>query len=287
MIDLAGAVRFVQLHGRLLDRRRLALLTGNGPAAAVESAVNSYANHDGGFAGLIEPDVRTISSQPIGVLTALETLHEAGRPAPLRALDWLRSISNPDGGVPFHLRATDQAPEAPWMAASESSSLHMTAALAAVATRLDAKHPWLADATAYCLCEIDAADSLSAYEMRYALGLLEAVDDVDRLHRLGSWLPPSGRLAVEGGTPGETLSPLVLSPDPAGLVRGLLPEEAIEVALEDLERGQHEDGGWDFDWLAWSPVVAFEWRARVTVEALHTLSRHGRALDLGQAPSHE
>lgn len=70
MIDLYAARRFVQLHGRLLDRRRLAHLLDGEPSAPVAAAVAAYANPDGGYAGLIDPDVRTLSSQPIAVLTA-------------------------------------------------------------------------------------------------------------------------------------------------------------------------------------------------------------------------
>lgn len=112
MIDLAAARRFVQLAGRLLDRRRLAHLLDGEPGEPVAAAVAAYANPDGGYAGLLEPDVRTLGSQPIAVLAAFDVLHEIGASAPTAALAWLVTVSNDDGGLPFHLTARDGAPQA-------------------------------------------------------------------------------------------------------------------------------------------------------------------------------
>lgn len=97
------------------------------------AAVAAYANPDGGYAGLLEPDVRTLSSQPVAVLTAFDVLAEVGAAVPAAATGWLVSITNDDGGIPFHLPADDGAPQAPWMQPSAESSLHMTAAVTAAA----------------------------------------------------------------------------------------------------------------------------------------------------------
>jgi hypothetical protein len=214
--DLAAARRFVQLHGRLLDRRRLAHLLDEAPPALVETAVAAYANPDGGYAGLLEPDVRTLASQPIAALTALDVLHETAAAPPGAVFDWLTSISNGDGGIPFHLPAHDAAPQAPWMQPSPHSSLHMTAAVAAAALRVGAAGPWVEAASQYCRATLGTAPRLTAYETKYALDFLDATADTARLQALGQALPRDGRLAVEGGTEGETLSLLVLSPFPAG-----------------------------------------------------------------------
>ena len=253
MIDTDAARRFVQLHGRLLDRRRLDRVLDGAPAASVVAAVMAYANPDGGFAGVIEPDSRTTSSQPIGALTALELLHEAGAEAPPAAFEWLESVALADGGIPFSLPSADGAPHAPWMAPSEGSSFHMTAAVAAAALRLGAEHAWVERASAFCSRHLAAGSELSAYETRYALEFLDAAGDREGHERLGARLPPDGRLPVRGGVEGETIA--VFGPSRA-----------------ELEQGQREDGGWDFDWLAWSPVAAFEWRARLTVDALVALA---------------
>ena len=52
--------------------------------------------------------------------------------------------------------------------------------------------------------------------------------------------------------------------------------DQIDADLDRLEQGQQEDGGWTFDWLAWSPGQAVEWRGGVTFRALATLAAHGR-----------
>jgi hypothetical protein len=276
VIDLAAARRFVQLSGRLLDRRRLAHLLDAGPRDAVAAAVAAYANPDGGYAGLLEPDVRTLACQPIAALTAFDVLHEIGAPAPAAALEWLAGISNDDGGIPFHLPAADGAPQAPWMQPHPASSLHMTAAVSAAALRLGATDPWVQAASAYCRTAINTAGHLSAYETMYALGFLEASGDTAGLEKLSRLLPRDGRLAVEGGTGAETLKLFDLSPRPDGDLRHLFDESAVAAEVDRLEAEQRPDGGWDFDWQAWAPTVASEWRARLTVDALTTLHAHGR-----------
>jgi hypothetical protein len=39
---------------------------------------------------------------------------------------------------------------------------------------------------------------------------------------------------------------------------------------------QREDGGWTFNWPAWSPLAELEWRGSVTVDALRVLRANGR-----------
>jgi hypothetical protein len=54
-------------------------------------------------------------------------------------------------------------------------------------------------------------------------------------------------------------------------------EAQIEADLDALQNGQQDDGGWTFDWLAWSPGQSVEWRGIVTLRALATLRAHGRS----------
>jgi hypothetical protein len=276
VIDLAAAHRFIQLSGRLLDRRRLAHLIDAGPGNAVAAAVAAYVNPDGGYAGLIEPDVRTLSSQPIAALTAFDVLGEIGSPAPAAALEWLSAISNDDGGIPFHLPAVDGAPQAPWMQPGPASSLHMTAAVTGAALRLGATGPWIKAASDYCRTAISTGGHLSAYETKYALSFLEASGDSAGLEALGRPLPRDGKLAVEGGSEAEALRLLDLAPRPDGALRRLFDDRAVAAELDRLETGQRPDGGWDFDWQAWSPNVATERRGGLTVDALATLQIHAR-----------
>jgi hypothetical protein len=286
MIDLPAARTFVAAHGRLLDRSRFAMLADGEPAEPVIRSLAAYANDDGGFGRALEPDVRATGSQPIAVLAAFDVLHEAGagdHPLALAALDWLVTVTNPDGGVPFLLPDADSAPHAPFLVpdATGSSSFHMTSAVTAAALRLsDAAraHPWVAAATAFCWAHMPGEGAF-AFELKYALEFLDAVPDAERataaLEALRPLIPPDRGLPVRGGVPGEELGLEVLTPSP-GRSRALFDAAAVERALDAHAAAQHEDGGWDFDWLRWNPAVAWEWRGRLTVDALALLVANDR-----------
>jgi hypothetical protein len=92
-------------------------------------------------------------------------------------------------------------------------------------------------------------------------------------------LPPAPTpppIAPVGGVEGEALRPLDLSPRPDSRSRGLLSEDQIEAHLDAVESEQQQDGGWMFDWLAWSPAQTVDWRGNVTLRALIWLRDNGR-----------
>jgi hypothetical protein len=43
---------------------------------------------------------------------------------------------------------------------------------------------------------------------------------------------------------------------------------ALDAGLDRLAAGQAADGGWTFDWPAWSPAAEADWRGSITVDAL-------------------
>jgi hypothetical protein len=85
-----------------------------------------------------------------------------------------------------------------------------------------------------------------------------------------------GALAPVGGAEGEALRPLDLSPRPDSRTRALFDRAQLDAHLGDVEDGQQEDGGWTFDWLAWSPAQTAAWRGTVTIRALTWLRDNGR-----------
>jgi hypothetical protein len=283
MVDLDAAGRFIDEHGRLIDRRRFAALFRAAPAGLVADALRAYVNPDGGI-GALEPDLRTASSQPIPVLYAFDILHEHGlRDDALTtgALDWLATIAAPDGGIPFVLATAGDAACSPWFELDDDppSSLHMTSAVAGAALRLGLEHPFLDGATRFCWDRLPDVDLGAGYEVRYVLDFLDAVPDRDRaraaLEDLRRHIPATG-MPVRGGAEGEVKSPLDLAPWPGHAARALFDDAVVEQDLDTLEGAQREDGGWTFAWPALNDTVLWEWRGGVTVQALRTLRDYGR-----------
>ncbi len=72
------------------------------------------------------------------------------------------------------------------------------------------------------------------------------------------------------------LRPLDLSPRPGSRSRDLVTEAQIRAHLDEVENGQQDDGGWMFDWPAWSLAQTAAWRGVVTIRALVWLRDNGR-----------
>lgn len=286
---LGAATSFLSTHGRVLDRRRLQLLLGQADGAAVLSALEAYATADGGYGWGLEPDLRASESQPAAALHALEAFAETA-PATTSAravelCDWLGQHTLADGGLPFALPVADPAGCAPFWAQADpdTSSLQITAQVAAMAHRLSrhqpqvAAHEWLQTATTYCL---DAVRALPpephAYVVMSAFQIVDAVADrtasVDELlGRLGGALAAGGSMHVESGAEDEVLHPLSFAPLPGRPVRALFPADVIEADLRRLASQQQPDGGWPVDFRSYSPAAALEWRGYATVKALQVL----------------
>jgi len=282
-VDRAAAETFIWSAARLVDRHRYAMLFEGVSADPVLAALSGYRNLDGGFGHALEPDLRCPGSQPAATLYALEMLHEAGRldsDLALRARAWIASIAAADGGIPNALPSFEPYPHSPWWSAAPGSFL--TFALAAVlhagGTSGD---EWLDRATEWCWREVDRAPRPAGYWLKFASAFLDAVRDEDRAHAasasLKSRVDPGAR-APAGGTEGETLRPLDLSPRPGSRSRSLVSHDAVEAHLDAVEAEQQEDGGWMFEWLAGSPEQTTAWRGIITIRALTWLRDNGRSL---------
>jgi hypothetical protein len=287
-IDLASARRFVHTDARLLERHLLSRLLDDAPVDSVLAALRAYRNPDGGFGHALEPDVRCPESQPAATLQALDVLLTAGAlddAMVADAADWIDSIAEPDGGVPTVLPSASGHPHAPWMVPAPGGGF-LTFVLAARLWHAGSDHPWLTRATEWCWAELEGADEVGGYTVKFALDFLDAVPDppraADVIGKLRPALTPDGCVPVPGGTEGEKITPLDLSQRPGAPSRALFTDQQIEADLDRLEQGQQADGGWDFDFLHWCPGQALEWRGAVTVHALSTLAAHGRLGRLGQ-----
>jgi hypothetical protein len=290
-IDIDAAQRFVLTNARLLDRHRLAVIVRGAPVEPVLAALRAYRNPDGGFGHALEPDIRDPASQPASTLHALEVLAGVG------ALDdrmvseaaaWVASTAEPDGGVPMALPTAAAHPRAPWMSPSSGGSF-LTFALAARLREAGSQEPWLDRATDWCWAELERADELSANGVKFALDFLDTVPDEPRaraaVERLRSRLDADGSIPVSGGLEDERITPLALSERPEGRSRALFTDVQIDADLDRIESGQQDDGGWTFDWAAWSPGQSVEWRGAMTLWVLAVLRAHGRIdVPLGDRP---
>lgn len=279
-IDVPAAQQFVYLSARLLDRHRTAALLDDESAEPALKALAAYRNTDGGYGHGLEPDVRGPNSETTSVLHALEVLEELDALTdPLAGVSaWVAGVAGPDGGVPFALASSGPYPTAPWIAPIGDS--HLTFGLAALIARTGDDSPWLRAATEWCWQQLTRVDELRGYTLRFALDFLDRAEDGDRAEQVIDTLRPliraDGSVPVDGGTADEALSALTLSRQPSSRSRVLFTAEQIDTGLDELAAGQQHDGGWLFDWAAWAPAQAHEWRGLVTLRALQTLRANGR-----------
>jgi hypothetical protein len=287
-MNLDAAVSFVATHARVLERRLLHLLLGDGSPDDVVTALDAYRNGDGGYGWALEPDLRSSTSQPVAAMHALEVLAEirdTNSPRPRQLCDWVAAHTLPDGGVPLALPYPDTAGSAPLWADADAtvSSLQMTAQIAAQAHRLAryradvAEHPWLATATSYCLDMIDQiSEAPLAHELLFAIRFLDTVaDQVPRarpmVDRLTGYVVGDGPTPVAGGAEGEVMYLLDFTPYADAPSRASFAKEAIAADLDRLASQQQPDGGWTVTFPPYSSAAALDWRGYATVRAVATL----------------
>jgi len=292
--DFTAAAAFVAASARVLDQRRFQRLFEDGPASAVRDAVAAYRNEDGGLGHALEPDCRAPGSQPAATEMALRILNEAGawdEDLVRGACDWLARIAPAEGGAAFVLsgpRALEGWPHAPWWVPEEGNppSLVATGLIAGTLHARGFSHPWLDGATDVMWNRIgklgaDMADGIGGgYEMFGVLAFLQHVPDRDRARqafaRVGPLILDRKMVALDPEAPGEVHSVLAFAPEPDSLARGLFDDATVAATLDHLARGQRDDGGWTFNWPAWSPDAERDWRGFLTVDNLRLLRANGR-----------
>jgi hypothetical protein len=266
---------FLWHNARTLEQRWFEHAFYGGSAHSVVQAVLAYRNDDGGYGYGLEPDHRGPTSQPLHALRALQLFGEVNAPEQAESvLAWLTATC-PDGAVPFGMSTSKDHPKAPWVAADDQGGLLLTAQIAAALHALGTTDPWLDRATDYCWQEIEKLENTHPYELRAAVMFLDEVPDRARAELAAErlrHLKPS----TEGYADGEGLELHMYVQKPTGLARAWFTDEEFGKDLDELQNGQQEDGGWNFGFPAFTPVVDFEWRSIATVDALLTLRRYGR-----------
>ena len=56
----------------------------------------------------------------------------------------------------------------------------------------------------------------------------------------------------------------------------LFERDLLEPHLDALLAAQSPEGGWNGNWLMWTPLVEHEWGGHITVARLATLRAYGR-----------
>lgn len=290
-IDVPAAERFVRLNARWIDVLRFERAFAGGSDGAVVQALFAYRNADGGFAGQLEPDLRTPRSQPQSAELALRVFAELGHvPADVAGglCDWLETVTTAEGGVPFTHPSAQEHPAAPhWLHAdAETASLNPTAAIVGLLHRLGiVGHPWLERATGFCWDRLaDESVAIEMYDVRAATWLLDPAvpvaptSDAARA-RLSAAVAETITLDPADSAPGaeeHRLGPLAVASRPSDPGYGLFAAETLAVHFDALAAQQQDDGGWDVNFPTLSPGAHAEWRGWATVDALLTLDAAGR-----------
>jgi hypothetical protein len=286
--DITAATVFIAGNARIVDRRRFERLFREGGSAPVRDAVAAYRNDDGGFGNGLEPDCRAPGSQPAAVEMALRIMDEcdAWDPSLVRgACDWLAGVAPAGGGSAFVEPTLDGWPHAPWWVPEQGKPSMVSTGL--ISGTLHARgflHPWLDRATQTMWELIGSATTMGPYDMYGALAFLQHVPDRDRAEaafgRVGQMLLDEKLAAIDPTEQGETHSPLNFAPAPDSMARVLFETSVIDAHLDHLAAGQRDDGGWTFNWPAWSPAAERDWRGFLTVDALRILRANGRPVAL-------
>jgi hypothetical protein len=198
------------------------------------------------------------------------------------ACDWLAANAPAEGGASFVEPTVEGWPHAPWWEAEEGrpASLYTTGHIAATLHARHVEHRWLEDATNLLWRRIDDLDDPGPYGFRGVLKFLQHAPDRVRaeqaFERMGRLLFDRDMVALDPDAAGEVYTPLDFAPNPDSIARRLFDGATIEAHLDHLAEAQADDGGWTFNWLAWSSVAASEWRGSITVDGLLTLRANRR-----------
>ena len=283
--DFSAATAFIAANARVIDQRRFQRLFQDGPAAPVRDAVAAYRNEDGGFGHALEPDCRAPGSQPAAAEMALRIMNETDawdEDLVRGACDWLAAVAPAEGGAAFVEPTLAGWPHAPWWVPEDGHppSLTATGMIAGTLHARGVSHPWLDDAAEVMWNRIAKLDEPGAYEMFGVLAFLQHVPDRERARevfgRVGPLILERNMVALDPEAPGEVHGVLSFAPEPDSLARVLFDDATVQAHLDHLAQGQKDDGGWTFNWPAWSPAAELDWRGFLTVDALRALRANGR-----------
>jgi len=288
---LERAKDFIYRHARLIDRRRYEYWFEGGSKEAVIQALAAYQNEDGGFGHALEPDIRCPYSQPVPAEVALMTMQEVGHFEEgmfRRLIGYLRSITQPDGGLPFVHANVAEYPHAPWWnpGRDRMPSMNPTGSIVGMLYKQTydpeiVYEEWFVKCVDYIWRTMEQQEHPDGYHdyLQWVAFLTQTPEReraIAQLAKLDAWLLKPGTIELDVHAEGYVQKVLDFAPTPDSYPLKFVPDEMLKTHLDALAAQQQEDGGWPINWVALSPVVEYEWRGYLTVERLKTLRAYGR-----------
>jgi hypothetical protein len=282
---LESGSNFIWENARLLERAIFAYHILDGSPDRILDALRTYQNEDGGFGHALEPDLRAPDSQPLFVEFALRTLYECNLRAPDMAngaCEFLSRHADLGKGISLAFPSFKSYPHPSHMdnPAVEQPSMERLAGLVGLLRWQGIIHPWLQGAVEVCVDYIFGSSFTDTHTILNAFCLVEALAperNVDHLFsRLSDDLFKSSFFRLDVPIISYGLTPLTFAPMPNSYCRSIFTDAQIEAHLADLEKQQHEDGGWPIHWEPPAGASRQEWRAQRTVAALISLRAYGR-----------
>lgn len=274
---------FIYTHGRLLERKQFEVRFEGGSPESVGRAVKAYQNTDGGLGHALEPDIRSPLSQPGFIGFGLAAMTDAGCRDPEFAMslcDYLAKVADSRGLVSFLHEHAYETPIAPhWVMPTIPTDVNPTAEICGFLHYQGVRHEWLSLATETCYRIFMEEPPREAHALNCAARLAEHVPDRkmadNLLDVLAATLPEARFFQAEAPATGYGLTPLHFAPRPDSLCRKLFSDAQMEGHLAHLASLQQEDGGWPITWTTPCEAAVWEWRGRVTLEAISALAAYG------------
>jgi hypothetical protein len=276
--SLERGAEFIWRNARLLERTMFAREFLDGGPGAVINALMAYRNTDGGFGNALEPDVRAPGSMPLHCEQALRVLREADirdRQLTMGVCDYLWSVAEPSARVEIVSGELSLYPRAAhWTGSFGPDSPNPTAGIVGLLRFQAIEHRWLTGATQWCEQRFKRPLE-DAHEVLCAMRFFEQANDRQRAQeaavKIASAVGGARWFLSDASSSEYGITPLQLCPAPDSIARPAFPDVVLNAHLDALAARQQKDGGWPITWTAPSPAAEYEWRGRLTYEALRCL----------------
>lgn len=290
------AIAFIETTGRPLERALAQYYFAHGTREDVMTDLATFQNADGGFATILESDVRWRGSSPMATRLALGIMHDVHAPTTdervRRAVAYLVAQFDTEQGYWHALpEEVNTAPHAPWWHFHEAtgkcdveSPVFPTAAIAGYLHDYASVLPTglLNRVTNSSLNYLVASpDSMAMSDVEMLVDLVEQLAPADRIAAVGKVDRVLSTIIARNPEQWKTYSPqplmYVRTPE-SPFYRGL--EQAVAANLDYVIATQQADGGWTPNWT-WEmsypadwEVAKREWRAKLTLQNLRALDAY-------------